>query len=117
MKPYRIFSISSAQTFEEAALALFHDQAENCLLYKRFLAGLSVEPKEIKEVAQIPFLPIEFFKTHRVMRNDMPEDLVFYSSGTGGTFTSKHYVADRAIYEQSYRTAFNHFYGPMEQYA
>src|SRR5690606_31350730 len=64
----------------------------------------------------IPFLPIQFFKSHDVLSSTQPVEQVFTSSGTTGDATSKHQVTDLHIYKESFRRAFSHFYGPMEDY-
>jgi hypothetical protein len=66
---------------------------------------------------QIPFLPIQFFKSHEVISSTNPVQETFTSSGTTGMITSKHLVTDVTLYEQSYRNAFSQFYGNIEDYA
>jgi phenylacetate-coenzyme A ligase PaaK-like adenylate-forming protein len=65
---------------------------------------------------QIPFLPIQFFKSHKVVSNENPIQLTFTSSGTTGMATSKHFVTDITLYEESYRKGFSQFYGNIEDY-
>ncbi len=66
----------------------------------------------------IPFLPIEFFKSHEIWcgENVQPE-VVFSSSGTTGMSTSKHPVRNIALYEESFRKGFRLFYGDIRQYS
>jgi hypothetical protein len=66
---------------------------------------------------QIPFLPIQFFKSHEVLSNSNPIQETFVSSGTTGIITSKHLVTDVSLYESSYKNAFSEFYGNIEDYA
>lgn len=42
--------------------------------------------------------------------------MVFESSGTTGSVTSRHYVADLDVYEQSFVKGFELFYGPVSDY-
>lgn len=107
----QIFSISTKAQFNETALNIFRYQAENCLVYKEFISHLAVKPAEINQVNEIPYLPISFFKTHRVVSNTATEEIVFSSSGTTGMSQSKHFVTDVAIYEDSFNKAFQQFYG------
>jgi len=107
----QIFSISTKAQFNETALNIFRYQAENCLVYKDFISHLAVKPAEISQVNEIPYLPISFFKTHRVVSNNATEDIVFSSSGTTGMSQSKHFVTDVAVYEDSFNKAFQQFYG------
>ena len=64
MNKKQVFSINNEQRFNDIALVIFKCQAENCIIYKQFIAGLKIDPASIVEVSQIPFLPIEFFKSH-----------------------------------------------------
>jgi len=107
----QIFSISTKAQFNETALNIFRYQAENCLVYKEFISHLAVKPAEISQVNEIPYLPISFFKTHRVVSDNATEEIVFSSSGTTGMSQSKHFVTDVAVYEDSFNKAFQQFYG------
>ncbi len=113
----RIFSIKTEAEFENAALDIFRLQYENCSVYRQFCDVLKVESGEVKSVNNIPFLPIEFFKTHTVTSSvvEKSHSKIFTSSGTGGT-QSKHHVSDISIYEQSFRKGFEFFYGNIEEY-
>ena len=77
---------------------------------------MNVNVQKIKSVQQIPFLPIQFFKSHAVVSNSNPIQETFISSGSTGVITSKHLVADVSLYEQSYRKGFSQFYGNIEDY-
>lgn len=106
-----ILAISSGAEFESAALELFAFQAKHCQPYKEYIAGLGLEPDKIKRVADIPFLPIEVFKSRRVYSFDTEPGIVFTSSTTGGGKPSCHYMRDVEDYEKTFRAAFRHFYG------
>ena len=73
-------------------------------------------PDNVKSVPQIPFLPIQFFKTHDILSSPAPVEQIFTSSGTTGMITSRHIVTDVSLYEQSYRYGFSRFYGNIEDY-
>ena len=77
---------------------------------------MKVEKSSVKIIQQIPFLPIQFFKSHRVISNENSIKETFTSSGTSGEQTSKHYVTDVSIYEKSYQNGFSQFYGNIEDY-
>ncbi len=111
-----IFNINSQNQFEEIALHIFKHQFENNKVYRSFCDLLYKHPSDVKTIKDIPFLPIQFFKSHRVISslNDVKE--TFTSSGTTGQTTSKHFVTDIALYEQSFRKGFQHFYGNIEDY-
>lgn len=112
-----IFSISSQKQFEKIALKVFRFQYENNLVYREFCDFLKTDVQKIKSLEQIPFLPIQFFKSHTVVSNENPIQETFTSSGTTGMSTSKHFVTDITLYEESYRKGFSQFYGNIEDYA
>ncbi len=112
-----IFTISSQKQFEKIALKVFRYQYENNLVYREFCDFLNTDVHKVKSLSQIPFLPIQFFKSHNVVSNTDAVQETFTSSGTTGIMTSKHLVTDISLYEQSYRLAFSEFYGNIEDYA
>ena len=111
-----IFSISSQKQFEKIALKVFRYQYENNNVYREFCELLKTDSHRVKSLEQIPFLPIQFFKSHNVVSNTNTIQETFTSSGTTGTITSKHLVTDTSIYEESYRMGFSQFYGNIEDY-
>jgi phenylacetate-coenzyme A ligase PaaK-like adenylate-forming protein len=111
-----IFTISSQKQFEKIALKVFRFQYEKNLVYQEFCAFLKIEVSKVKTIHQIPFLPIQFFKSHNVVSNNNPIYATFTSSGTTGTITSKHLITDVSVYEESYRKAFSQFYGNIQDY-
>lgn len=116
MKQQQIFSIKSESQFNDAALDIFNFQAKNCNVYKEFIGGLKIRADEIKQVTDVPFLPIEFFKSRKILSSGNPVDITFTSSGTTGMITSRHQVTDVTWYTQSFRAAFNLFYGDIHKY-
>ncbi len=111
-----IFSISNPKQFEKIALKVFRFQYENNLVYKEFCTLMNTNVQEVKSLQQIPFLPIQFFKSHRVISNENPIQEIFTSSGTTGIINSQHCVTDISIYEESYQKGFTQFYGNIEDY-
>ena len=110
----QIFSIHTKQQFNETALAIFKHQASHCLPYQQFITNLNIDPGQISEIDKIPYLPISFFKTHRIVSNTEAEEIIFSSSGTTGMIQSKHFVTDLSVYDESFNLAFEHFYGKIE---
>jgi phenylacetate-coenzyme A ligase PaaK-like adenylate-forming protein len=98
------------------ALKVFRFQYENNLVYREFCDFLKTDVQKVKTIQQIPFLPIQFFKSHEVVSNSNPIQTTFRSSGTTGMVTSQHLVTDVSIYEESYRKGFSQFYGNIEDY-
>ncbi|MEZ7928655.1 acyl transferase [Cloacibacterium sp.] len=118
-----IFNIKSEADFQAACLETFLYQYENVEVYRKFVDFLGKNPSEIKEVKDIPFLPIEMFKNHLVLdkvfgsaQTDKPLSY-FQSSGTTQIQTrSKHYIADFNLYEESIYKSFEQFIGKPEEY-
>ncbi|MBU2927843.1 acyl transferase [Winogradskyella psychrotolerans] len=111
-----IFNIKSNAEFDALALDVFKFQFKNNKVYRSFCDLLYKHPSGIKQVSEIPFLPIQFFKSHEVLSTSSSVQKTFSSSGTTGSITSKHLVSDLSLYEESYLKAFKHFYGNIEDY-
>ena len=107
----KIFSVTTQEDFERVALEVYYYQIENCKVYRDFVNQLNwPAPTCIQE---IPFLPIEFFKTHTLLSESKKTEIIFKSSGTGGT-RSTHYVADKSLYTQSFNKLYQEFIGPAK---
>ncbi|HRD39701.1 MAG TPA: acyl transferase, partial [Bacteroidia bacterium] len=92
-------------------------QYQNCEVYRRFSDSLGIQIETIKHFSQIPFLPVEFFKTHEILSVPKSnETIVFTSSTTTSQSPSKHYVNDITVYEESFLNGFELFYGKPNDY-
>ncbi|MBI6120658.1 LuxE/PaaK family acyltransferase [Salegentibacter maritimus] len=111
----RIFNISSQQDFDEISLEVFSYQFQHNPVYKEFCLLLQRTPQNVFLVEDIPFLPIEFFKKKKIVSSRAKTEITFTSSGTTGNTTSKHYVTDLRVYEESFFKAFKEFYGNPEE--
>ncbi|NVO01338.1 MAG: acyl transferase [Bacteroidetes bacterium] len=107
----KIFSISSAKEFNDISIEIFHYQYKNVKIYHNYVNALSINPLEIKHFSQIPFLPIQFFKTHNVICDGALPEISFSSSGTTGENVSHHNIADVQVYKNSFIKCFEIFYG------
>ena len=107
---HRINAFDGAD-FDELALEVFHFQARYNDLYSRYLSLLGVAADAITQPAEIPFLPIQFFRNYRVKTGEWKEEAVFSSSGTTGASTSFHAVRSLSFYRENARRIFRHFYG------
>jgi len=116
MEHNAIFDIRTAGNFLTQALRIFKFQYDNNSVYQSFCSYLNVDPNTVHTLEQIPFLPIEFFKSKDVLSTTDTPEITFTSSGTAGNETSKHFVTDLSLYEQSYLKAFKHFYGDIKDY-
>jgi hypothetical protein len=111
-----IFSVKNTEEFNSLALSVFKLQAQNCNVYREYIFHLGVDADQVTGVAQIPFLPISFFKSHSILASTGPVEITFSSSGTTGMVQSSHHVTDVKLYEQSYLQAFARFYGNITEY-
>lgn len=107
----KIFSLATEQEFEEAAMKLFRFQSLNNKVYKKYLELLGAVPGNIRRLTDIPFLPVSFFKTHRITTEGRESKIVFTSSGTLGSEPSRHHVHDPRLYQTSFLRCFEIFYG------
>ena len=112
-----IFEVSNPQQFNELALEIFHYQASCCHVYNQFCSGVGFNDATVSKSEHLPFLPVTLFKSHKVLCNDLNEELVFESSGTTGSLTSRHYVADTRLYEESMVRSFERFFGSLTGYS
>lgn len=103
------------ERFLKISQQLYEFQSKNNPVYKRWIELSKQTEPLLEQVNQIPFLPISFFKTQDVYIGSKPTTL-FESSGTTQDVVSKHWVADTQLYEQSFFTCFELFYGKPSQY-
>jgi phenylacetate-coenzyme A ligase PaaK-like adenylate-forming protein len=111
-----IFSIQNEDHFTDLALKLFNHQAQNNPVYKEYLFHLGTNISEVDALHKIPFLPIEFFKTHKIITGQEEPVKTFFSSGTSGMQRSSHFITDLELYERSFLSAFENQYGKPENY-
>ncbi len=110
----KLFAIASDQEFNQLCLFAFHYQYKNIVIYKQFVDALNIKPETLKHYSEIPFLPISFFKSHKIYSGKSQR--IFKSSGTTSLTRSQHFVSDLGIYEASFTKAFNQFYGNIENF-
>ena len=111
----RVLPQLTPAAFEAAALALFRHQAAHCPPYAQYLAQLRRDPAVVARLTDIPFLPIEFFKTHEVRTEPeswAPEE-EFLSSGTTLQQRSRHLVREPALYRENAARIFEQYYGSL----
>ena len=111
-----IFNIQTQEEFKEVALNVFNYQFKNNKVYRSFCDLLYIHPSSINQVEEIPFLPIQFFKSRKILSSLEEVQETFTSSGTTGSITSKHFVTDINLYKESYLKGFSHFYGNIKDY-
>ncbi|MEI6865210.1 acyl transferase [Flavicella sp.] len=111
-----LFTKHTNASFDSLALQVFQYQAQNNNVYNKYISLLNINSDEVARIEDIPFLPIQFFKSQMVVSSGDPVIKTFLSSGTTGVQQSKHLVTNLFMYEESYRKAFSHFYGDIEEY-
>ncbi len=112
----RIFTMRGGEAFEQLALEVFRHQFGNNAVYREYCTALAVDPDSVLCLKDIPFLPIELFKSRKVYASAEPAEKIFSSSGTTGSVVSKHHIARGEVYEQSFQQCFRHFYGDPRSY-
>ena len=96
---------------EGIAPEVFRFQYRENPVYQSFVDALKINPQTVSSITEIPFLPVQFFKSHTVTTAGFTPEAVFESSGTTQTINSRHYIRDLSIYTQSFTKAFELFYG------
>lgn len=112
----RIFNIKTLQDFTDLTFDIFDYQYNNNNIYRQYVQLIGCNPKQITNIKDIPFLPIEFFKLSKIVSGNDKEKVIFLSSGTTGSVQSKHYITDLEIYKTSFIKSFNLFFGQPEKY-
>ena len=112
-----IFTIQREDEFEKIALNIFQFQVNNCTVYADFVRNLAIDPAQVSAIGDIPFLPIEFFKNHRVISKQTKPAITFTSSGTTSLNQSTHIITDLSIYERSFNKSFELVYNHVQDLA
>ncbi len=112
-----IFQKPTEPEFEKLALEIFRYQFQNNKVYQEYVKALGIDISKIKALSAIPFLPISFFKSHKVICGEVKKNkTIFQSSSTTSDIPSKHIVEDVEIYKTSFRKGFELFYGDINEY-
>ena len=117
ISPEEVFEIHDEAEFNALSLRVFRFQVKENLIYRKFTESLGIDPETIKDYREIPFLPISFFRDHDIYCGKTMPEIIFMSSGTTDMIRSHHWVADAALYEESFSRGFRQFYGDPSQYA
>lgn len=112
---YKIFDLNQS-SFEQEALEIYQYQYNNNPIYKQYVDTLYPVGLTVDSLEKIPFLPISFFKSHKICSGDFAPQVIFESSGTTGSINSKHYVKDASLYQQSFLRTFEAFYDPVSDW-
>ncbi len=93
------------------ALETFRFQATHCAPYANYLELVGCDVAAVRSLAEIPFLPIELFKSCEVYCGSEAAEAIFTSSGD---VSSRHFMSSLANYEEAFVKAFEQFYGRLE---
>ena len=116
----RIFGIDGPEAFRVCAVETFRRQYDLCPQYRQYADLMEAFPDGVRDITDIPFLPIRFFKQYDIISSAEPQPVapqkIFFSSSTTGQIPSRHCVTDLSLYERSFLAGFRHFYGAPEDY-
>lgn len=106
-----------AGEFDKLALELFQWQALHCPVYSKYISHRGLRPEKVRHLEQIPYMPISFFKYHKVYCDGIgAEEGCFSSSGTTGSGTSKHCFWSMEFYLSHAQGLFEKAYGALDNY-
>src|SRR5450432_3404537 len=111
----KIFNLQAAE-FEQTALQTYVYQYNHNTIYAQYANAVGRPPQKCCSLTDIPFLPIRFFKSHKVVSGNFEPEAIFESSGTTQTINSRHYVKSMAVYKESFQQGFKQFYGTVTDY-
>jgi len=111
----QIFSADQS-SFNNLALKAFNYQYENNSIYQAYCQYLSKTPASVNRWQQIPFLPIDLFKSQKIITGHWSPEKIFLSSGTTGQIRSKHYVKDLNFYHNVSRCIFESTFGDLANF-
>ena len=111
----KIFDIKNHSEFKKQCLDIYNFQYENNMVYQNYCNMICKDPTDVNEINKIPFLPISFFKTKKILSTDNFEK-VFYSSGTTTNSRSKHFISSLKLYQKSFINNFKLNYSDITQY-
>jgi hypothetical protein len=107
-----VFKISGDDDFNDLAMKIFRFQYKTNTLYRELSDLLGADPGKTDHYLKIPFIPISFFRDHKIISgDDQVFEKIFLSSGTTGSIPSRHFIKDLKFYEESFLHCFKLFYG------
>ena len=95
-------------------LNLFRHQAKHNEVYRTFLNAISRSPTSVSTSQEIPFLPIDLFKSHVIKTGHWTSEHLFKSSGTTASRRSTHHVKSVSDYKTHSESIFESIYGQVE---
>ncbi len=112
---HKLFGINE-KNFLDSSLAVFEYQYKTNHIYHSYCNYLKKAPDNVKQLSEIPFMPIEFFKNHAIKCGEWEEEIIFKSSGTTDSGRSKHYIKDVRSYHKTAKINFEKQIGSLSQF-
>lgn len=112
---HKIFDLKPGD-FAGLALEIFRYQYRENPLYRSFTDALGIKPEKVNTIKDIPFLPVRFFKSHKIVSGQSEPEIYFESSGTTGMVNSRHWIPDTDLYKESFTRGFKQVYGDPRKY-
>lgn len=109
-----IFKDLNEAAFQKLAIEIFKYQYHHNNVYRDYVDAIKVSVDSVSSISAIPFLPIKFFKSHKIVSGRFDAEKIFESSGTTDTVNSKHYIKSLQLYEQSFFKGFEAVYGDVK---
>jgi len=110
----KIFNIKNETDFNSVALEVFNFQYQNTAIYRSYVD--LVKNKNINHYLDIPFLPIQFFKSSKVIAKKHSIEKVFQSSGTTQKSRSQHHIHSLDLYKKSFKMGFKNLYSDISEW-
>ena len=114
MDPFLFLEQINASNFEAEALATFERQYNSVSVYRQYTDLLGIQHPQ--SLAEIPFLPIDFFKNQKVALHNTPVIKTFQSSGTTQQNRSQHHLTDLRWYDAALTLGFERVFGQVSDY-
>ncbi len=107
---------SESDNFDSLALQIFKYQANSNPVYQDYIHNLGLNGSDIKNLPDIPFMPISMFKYHDIKSEMWEPEVCYESSGTTSEKTSRHLIRDLQFYYQNALQLFEDYFGPIKDY-
>jgi hypothetical protein len=111
----QLFKIEK-ESFDYLAIQVFNYQFNTCTVYKNYCESLGRNPDHVKNIKDIPFIPIDFFKNHAIKSHRWIEEKIFKSSGTTSSVRSHHHIKEIDFYLKNTLEIFNKLVGSISEY-
>lgn len=112
---HRIYDINE-KDFDAVALAVFEFQYQYNALYRSYCDIMLRDRSRPMSLAEIPCLPIAFFRDHEVKTGNWEPMAVFRSSSTTQSASSRHFIRDIDWYHHVAARCFSRYFKTPSAY-